>query len=256
MDKCFVIQPFDGGKFDKRYDDVLTPAITAADLEPYRVDRDPSVSIPIEDIQSGIESSRICLADITSDNPNVWFELGFAIASKRDVVLICADERKTRFPFDVQHRNIIKYSTESPSDFEALGKSITQRLIALVKKENQLGDLARMSPVAAVEGLEQHEVAALVSVAQQLPDPIGGISAYLVRRDMEKAGFTEIATTLGMRGLLAKRMLESFEEEDQNESYTAYRVTDKGMTWLFQNTEKLKLTIDSTGQLSDGDIPF
>ena len=256
MDKCFVIQPFDGGKFDKRYDDVLTPAIKAADLEPYRVDRDPSVSIPIEEIQSGIESSRICLADITSDNPNVWFELGFAIASKREVVLICADERKTRFPFDVQHRNIIKYSTESPSDFEALQKSITERLIALIKKENRLGGLAQMSPVAAVEGLEQHEMVALVSVAQQLPEPTTGIPAYLVRQDMEKAGFTDIATTLGMRGLMAKRMLESFEEEDIKGSFTAFRVTEKGMTWLFQNTEKLKMKADRPKQLSDGDIPF
>ena len=83
MDRCFVMQPFDGGKFDKRFDDVLAPAITAADLEPYRVDRDPGVTIPIEDIQSGIESSRACLADITADNPNVWFELGYAIASRR-----------------------------------------------------------------------------------------------------------------------------------------------------------------------------
>lgn len=41
MSTCFVIQPFDGGPFDKRYDDVIAPAIVAAGLEPYRVDRDP-----------------------------------------------------------------------------------------------------------------------------------------------------------------------------------------------------------------------
>jgi hypothetical protein len=27
---CFVIQPFDAGKFDKRYQDVYAPAIVAA----------------------------------------------------------------------------------------------------------------------------------------------------------------------------------------------------------------------------------
>ena len=42
MGRCFVIQPFDGGKFDKRYEDVFVPAIQAVGLEPYRVDRDPS----------------------------------------------------------------------------------------------------------------------------------------------------------------------------------------------------------------------
>jgi hypothetical protein len=87
MGTCFVIQPFDGGKFDKRYDDVFSPAIRAADLEPYRVDRDPNVSIPIDDIEKGISASTACLVDITTDNPNVWFELGYAIAAQKEVVL-------------------------------------------------------------------------------------------------------------------------------------------------------------------------
>ena len=64
MAKCFVMQPFDGGKFDKRYEDVFAPAIRAVELEPYRVDLDPGVSIPIDAIQAGIESSELCLADI------------------------------------------------------------------------------------------------------------------------------------------------------------------------------------------------
>jgi hypothetical protein len=64
MERCFVIQPFDKGRFDKRYEDVLAPAIRKAELEPYRVDRDPSTSIPIEDIKAGIEASEACLAEI------------------------------------------------------------------------------------------------------------------------------------------------------------------------------------------------
>ncbi len=36
MDTCFVIQPFDRDKFDKRFDDVFEPAIRSAGLEPYR----------------------------------------------------------------------------------------------------------------------------------------------------------------------------------------------------------------------------
>lgn len=46
MNRCFVIQPFDKGKFDKRFDDVLAPAIAAAGLEAYRVDRDPKSQFP------------------------------------------------------------------------------------------------------------------------------------------------------------------------------------------------------------------
>ena len=73
-------------------------------------------------------NSEIGLADITTDNPNVWFEVGFAIAVPREVVLVCSDERTTRFPFDVRHRNILQYKTESKSDFDKLRNEIAERI--------------------------------------------------------------------------------------------------------------------------------
>ena len=242
MGKCFVIQPFDKGRFDKRYEGVFAPAIREAGLEPYRVDRDPSVSIPIEDIEAGIESCEACLAEISTDNPNVWFELGYAIASQREVVLVCSEERTSHFPFDVQHRSVIKYSTESPQDFEHLQMQIATRLKALLQRKAQLGQVAQMTSVAKLEGLEQYEIAALVAVAQQINDPDDGISAYRVREDMEKAGFTKLAATLGLKALLDKEMLETFQDRDfDNSVFNAYRVTEKGMAWLFANQDKITL---------------
>lgn len=111
MPRCSVIKPFDKGPFDKRYDQVLVPAILAANLEPYRVDRDHSASIPVEQIESMIRDSDACLADITMDNPNVWYEVGFGFASGKEVVLVCSTRRETKYPFDVHHRNIIRYYT-------------------------------------------------------------------------------------------------------------------------------------------------
>jgi hypothetical protein len=129
MPRCFVIQPFDsGGPYDKRFDDVLSPAIECAGLDPYRVDRDPSVVVPIDEIETGIRNADICLADISTDNPNIWYEVGFAMASKKNVLLICARNRSTPYPFDVQHRNIIRYASDSPRDFEKLKKQIEECL--------------------------------------------------------------------------------------------------------------------------------
>ena len=133
------MQPFDGDVYDKRYEDVFAPGIKEAGLEPYRVDRDSGVSVPIDDIESGIRSAQLCFAEITTDNPNVWFELGFAIAASKDVVLVCSEERKSHFPFDVQHRSIIKYRTGAPQDFVELRNKITKRISALLKKQEEIG---------------------------------------------------------------------------------------------------------------------
>lgn len=54
MERCFVIQPFDKDKFDKRYTDIFKPAIEKSGLEAYRIDRDLSVRIPIDEIEKKI----------------------------------------------------------------------------------------------------------------------------------------------------------------------------------------------------------
>ena len=39
MEKCFVIQPFDNDKFDKRFVDIFEPAIKKAEFDAYRIDK-------------------------------------------------------------------------------------------------------------------------------------------------------------------------------------------------------------------------
>jgi hypothetical protein len=113
-----------------------------------------------------------------------------------------------------------------------------------------------MSSVASFRGLEQYEVATLIAVAQQLN---GGVSANLIHDDMEKAGFTRIATVLGLRGLEGKKMLETYQESGWNEVYMVWRVTDLGIEWLIQNKSTLKLQDELAKKpkdLVDSDVPF
>jgi hypothetical protein len=248
---CFVIQPFDGGRFDKRYEDVFAPAIKGADLEPYRVDRDPQVSVPIDDIETGIQNAEACLVDITTDNPNVWFELGYAMATRKEVALVCSHERTQNFPFDVQHRSIIRYKTESSSDFDQLRVQITDRLRAILQRKRNLGEIGKIHSISRTEGLEQYEVAILVAVAEEGGDPDGGLSASYIRQAMQSAGFTKLATTLGLRALVQKGMLDTATEQDQfdGDTFTVFQLTHNGFTWLLSNKERfaLKLTGPTAG---------
>ncbi len=59
MPTCFVIQPFND-EDDRRYDEVYKPALEEAGVEPYRVDRDPTVTVLIETIEKRIRESDIC----------------------------------------------------------------------------------------------------------------------------------------------------------------------------------------------------
>lgn len=205
MPTCFVIQPFDSGKFDKRFEDVYRPAIEAAGLEAYRVDKDPSVSVPIESIEDGIRQAAICLADITADNPNVWYELGYAFAIGRPIVMVCSEERVgKKYPFDIQHRSVIPYLADSPSDFEKLKGSLTKRIEALLTKSEALQRISEADPVATVHGLTQPELLVIAVLAGESFNDQSAVGAHGARRDAERAGITSLGFNLGVRRLAAK----------------------------------------------------
>jgi len=263
MPTCFVIQPFDGGPFDKRFEDVVAPAIRAAGLEPYRVDQDPGVVVPIDEIEQGIRAAAACVADITTINPNVWFELGYAIAAGKPVLLLAVDEPNKRFPFDIQHRHVIRYKTDSSRDFDALRAELKSRLRAVLDKEEKLERVVTSPSVADVKGLAQHELVALVAVAENLDNPTDRVPATAIRSDMERAGFNRIAVTLGSTVLVREGLAEYHDESDYNGNpYSTYSLTDAGMNWLLQNREALalrrpaKVKVNLKRRENEDEVPF
>jgi hypothetical protein len=244
MSTCFVIQPFDGAKFDKRFLDVYKPAIEQAGLEAYRVDADPGVLIPIESIEKGIRQATICLADISTDNPNVWYELGFAFAAKRSVVMVCSDERVGRkYPFDIQHRSIIPYQADSPSDFEKLKSNLTTKLKALLQQENVLEEIANAAPVSEFHGLSQPEILILAVIAGEAYLPSLSASVSSVKRGAERAGLTGMGFNVAVRRLLQKRLIGETElwDEHSNEGYPGMSITESGWVWIDQNEKQFVL---------------
>lgn len=256
MNRCFVIQPFDNGIYDKRFKDTFKPAIeNNTGLEAYRIDADLSVQIPIDDIEQQIKDSIICFADISEDNPNVWYELGYAFAHGKSVVMVCSEERKGPFPFDIRHRNILKYKTGSKSDYEAIEESITNKINALLRTSKKVNTLVE-TPVVQQEGLNSQEIALLLLIAQNQFTSEETISVYILREEMNKAGYTLIATGVALRLLQKKGMLETSQESDWNNNYQLVcRLTAKGEDWVLSNQDKLVFRIDKSEQAND-DLPF
>jgi len=263
MPTCFMIQPFDGGPFDKRFEDVIAPAIRAAGLEPYRVDQDPGVVVPIDQIEQGIRSASACIADITTFNPNVWYELGYAIASEKAVLLIALDEPNKRYPFDIQHRHVVRYKTDSARDFITLGTELTTRLKALLEKEEKLERVVTSPSVADVQGLSQHELVALLTIAENIDSADDQIATHTIRTDMERSGFNRIAVTLALTVLVRKDLVKVHKRKDFHDNdYSVYSVTEAGMTWLLSNQSILalrkpvKATSGDLTMTDDEEVPF
>lgn len=259
MKSCFVIQPFDKDKFDKRFIDVYKPAIEAAGLVAYRVDNDFGARVPIEQIENNIRDSVLCFAEITNDNPNVWYELGFAFASGKDVVMVCESER-VKFPFDIQHRSIITYKSSSPSDFTELQEKITAKINAYISSNKQAEKIS-IAPIKDMQGLNSFQITLLMFIFQSTIHHDSGVATYSLVNEMNKSGFNELATAMSIKTLTQMEMIEMVDIEDSYSNlgyYKACRITQNGENWVLTNQDKFEFEQkqSTTSTQTIDDFPF
>lgn len=109
---CFVMQPF-GGHLGSYYESIFKPAIEQAGLTPVRADDEIFATGKIMDqIWRGIRSASVLIAELTSKNANVFYELGLAHALEKPVVLVSSNQADV--PFDLRHIRVILYDQADP----------------------------------------------------------------------------------------------------------------------------------------------
>jgi hypothetical protein len=125
---CFVLMPFDK-TFDDIYEFGIKGACSEANLYCERVDKQIFLGSVLDRIYSQISKADVIVADMTGRNPNVFYEVGYAHALGRKVVLLTqsADD----IPFDLKHFPHIIYRKEITN----LKSELARYLSHLVKNE-------------------------------------------------------------------------------------------------------------------------
>ena len=139
---CYVSTPF-GSKtdpatgtvvdFDAVYDTIVRPAVLQAGLVPVRGD-EIGGTVVHKGLLEAIISADVFVADITTANPNVMYELGIRHALRRGatVILTMAGSRP---PYDISY---IRYLAYTPQDVAEGGasSSIRDRLAAVLAESH------------------------------------------------------------------------------------------------------------------------
>jgi len=105
---CFVLMPF-AAEFDDIYQLGMKPVLHELGFRCERVDEIQHNDSILDRIYRGIQSADIVLADMTGKNPNVFYEVGYAHALRKEVIHLT--QRSEDIPFDLKHRNHIVYGT-------------------------------------------------------------------------------------------------------------------------------------------------
>jgi hypothetical protein len=109
---CFVMQPFAPPHGDY-YEKIFKPAIEKTNLQPVRADAEIFATGKIIDqVWRGINAAKVLVAELSTRNPNVFYELGLAHALNKPVVLVSSNEPDV--PFDLQHIRVIYYDVNDP----------------------------------------------------------------------------------------------------------------------------------------------
>lgn len=267
---AFVIQSFDGGKFDRRYLETVRPGIIKGGAEPRRADEILGVQPIIQKIEDAINGADICIAEVSQDNPNVWLELGYALALDKPTLILCDRQIRERLPFDVQHRPVIFYSTDSKSGYDDLeGKvaSEIRNLVRMVASEAEQRPILQLgaADIGELRGYEISVMAALLAAWSTSPE---GISSWQIERKLERAGYTDTQIAMGISRLMSLSYVEqSIEEDRDGNSFHSYRIAPSGIRWLHDNEASIEpydakkevgrsVSANDTSGFIDDEIPF
>ena len=106
---AFVIMPF-GEEFDAVYESFMKPVLEEAGFEVARADDIESQQNILKDILDRIHMSDLIVADLTSANPNVFYELGVAHALRKSVILVTQSIEEA--PFNLNSYRLLEYNTQ------------------------------------------------------------------------------------------------------------------------------------------------
>jgi hypothetical protein len=104
--KAFVVMQF-GTIYDSIYEEVIKPVCESKGFEAFRADEVYQPGIILNDIVGAIIESEIVIAEVTSGNPNVYYEIGYAHAVGKSTILLV--ERGAKLPFDISSYRCIFY---------------------------------------------------------------------------------------------------------------------------------------------------
>lgn len=103
----FVLMPF-SEEFDDVYRLAIKAACTNAGVYCERVDEQIFQGSILERVYNQISKADLIIADMTGRNPNVFYEVGYAHALNKNVILLTRNAAD--IPFDLRHYQHIVYS--------------------------------------------------------------------------------------------------------------------------------------------------
>jgi hypothetical protein len=198
--------PFDDD-FRKIYDRLIVPALNRAGYEVTRADSELDQQNVLKDVVRGIAMADLVIADLTSRNPNVLYELGLSHALGRNTVLLA--QSMDEVPFDLRSYRIVRYSTEF-DEAENLASQLEK-----IGEKHVDGEIEFGSPITDFLLDDKGGSDSSVSTLREVADETGSEEGFLDAFVNFEGSSNDIKERLTRIGDSTERVGEKFESSSE-----------------------------------------
>jgi hypothetical protein len=172
-------------EFDDVYANVKTSvesALPGEAIRCYRLDELKGAGQISDDLIKALRGAAFCVADISGHNPNVMWEVGYAMALKKPTIFI--KQELANIPFDIKDMRTLAYVRQSitktlngPLCDAARATVASQRLVAHAQPEASTTD--RHETISVTGSMDADPTTAARRTALLLTPYIGGGTTWL-----------------------------------------------------------------------------
>ena len=211
---CFVLMPF-APEFHYFYLYLRQYLEQHHNLRCERAD-DQVLTIPIlEKINNFIQGADVIIADCSSRNPNVMYELGIAHAHRKKVILITKDP-VDEAPSDIRHYEFIHYELDRHTEFSkklgnALHNVFSKRYEELYRYAKEIFKEFEQTTRAQVEMASKEEFLTLV-----------------IKNERSQGGLPSMDDALALKGFVLPKIIANS---------TDITIMSKITPWVYKKEE-------------------
>jgi tetratricopeptide (TPR) repeat protein len=132
--------------FNRVYRELIKPALEAAGLEPFRADEELRAGEIRADMFQQLIAADLVVADITTENPNVWYELGVRHALRARGVILVYGSRSPQ-AFDLYTDRKLRYELKDGAPDPDTLAGDRDRLSAMARATMESWHGRKSSPV-------------------------------------------------------------------------------------------------------------
>jgi hypothetical protein len=127
--KCFIVMPFGIQDLEDLYSEFILPVLADCNLDCARGDDIFGSNVVMDDVKAAIAKADLVIADLSGQNPNVFYEVGIAHTLGKPVLLLSQSIEDV--PFDLRHRRVLPYEY-TPIGCKRLVARLREHVLAML----------------------------------------------------------------------------------------------------------------------------